>query len=97
MAYALQPDGALETAERPLAVALEDRHSRGATIVDWPRQTGRPDRARILLSYDQAPFGGLAGGDLGVASGCSRPPAAAGSKSAPLGRASLRAREGQDV
>src|SRR3546814_2708579 len=59
MAYALQPDGALETAERPLAVALEDRHSRGATIVDWQRQTGRPDRARILLRYDQARFEGL--------------------------------------
>jgi len=67
MAYALQPDGALETAARPLAVALEDRHSRGATIVDWQRQTGRPDRARILLRYDQARFEALVRGALGAA------------------------------
>ena len=56
MAYALHPDGALETVERPLDVALEGPHSRGATLVDWNRQTGRPDRARILLKYDQAAF-----------------------------------------
>src|SRR3546814_16281091 len=48
MAYALQPDGALETAERPLAAALADRHSRGAPIVDWQRQTDPPARARLL-------------------------------------------------
>jgi len=59
MAYALEPDGALELVERPLAVALEDRHARGATVVDWNRQTGEPDRARILMRYDQARFEGL--------------------------------------
>lgn len=56
MAYALQPGGALETTARPLAVALEGPHGRGATIVDWQRQSGRPDSARILLRYDQARF-----------------------------------------
>src|SRR5690606_25581331 len=67
MAYALQPDGALEAAERPLAVALEGPHARGATLVDWQRQTGRPDRARILLRYDQARFEGLVRAALGAA------------------------------
>ena len=56
MAYALEPDGALEVLERPLAVELDGRHSRGATIVDWNRRHGRPDNARILMRYDQARF-----------------------------------------
>ena len=56
MAYALEPEGALELAERPLAVELDGRHSRGATIVDWNRRHGRPDNARILMRYDQARF-----------------------------------------
>lgn len=58
MAYALEPDGALEVLERPLAVELEGRHSRGATIVDWNRRHGRPDNATILMRYDQARFEG---------------------------------------
>ncbi|RPE74829.1 nucleoside hydrolase [Vulcaniibacterium tengchongense] len=59
MAYALHPDGAVETAARPVSVELEGRHARGATVVDWQRQSGRPDRFRILLRYDQARFEGL--------------------------------------
>lgn len=59
MAYALQPDGALELAERPLQVETAGALTRGATVTDWNRQTGRPDQARILLRYDQARFEGL--------------------------------------
>ena len=59
MAFALQPEGALEVLERPLAVELDGRHSRGATIVDWNRQHGRPDNAALLMRYDQARFEGL--------------------------------------
>ncbi|MBK9669982.1 MAG: nucleoside hydrolase [Thermomonas sp.] len=59
MAHALEPEGALEVLERPLAVELEGRHSRGATIVDWNRRHGRPDNAAILMRYDQARFEGL--------------------------------------
>ena len=59
MAYALEPEGALEVLERPLAVELDGRHSRGATIVDWNRRHGRPDNAAILMRYDQARFEGL--------------------------------------
>jgi len=56
MAYALQPDGALEVVERPVAVELAGVHARGATVVDWQRQEGRADNASILMRYDQARF-----------------------------------------
>jgi len=51
---ALAPGGVLEAAERPVEVVLGHSPARGATLVDWQRQLGRPDRARILLRYDQA-------------------------------------------
>ncbi|MCW5581603.1 MAG: nucleoside hydrolase [Luteimonas sp.] len=56
MAWALDPAGALETADRPVEVCLGQGPARGATVVDWNRQTGRPDRARILLRHDQRAF-----------------------------------------
>ncbi|RXR04261.1 nucleoside hydrolase [Pseudoxanthomonas composti] len=56
MAFALDPEGALEIAERPLGVELAGTLTRGATVTDWNRQTGAPDNARILLRYDQARF-----------------------------------------
>ena len=56
MAYALEPDAATEQVERPVAVELEGRHTRGATVVDWNRQDGAPDNCRILMRYDQARF-----------------------------------------
>lgn len=58
MAMALAPEGVVEAAERPVAVVLGHSPARGATLVDWQRQLGRPDRARILLRYDQAAFEG---------------------------------------
>lgn len=59
MAFALQPDGATRLAERPVQVELGGALTRGATVTDWNRQTGRPDNARILLGYDQARFEAL--------------------------------------
>jgi purine nucleosidase len=56
MALALHPAGALEVVERPMVVELEGRHARGATIVDWRREEGRPDNVVILRRYDQAAF-----------------------------------------
>ena len=56
MAMALAPQGVVEAAERPVEVVLGHSPARGATLVDWQRQLGRPDRARILLRYDQAAF-----------------------------------------
>ena len=59
MALALQPAGAQEVVERPLAIELEGRHTRGATVVDWLRHEGAPDNAAILRRYDQGRFEAL--------------------------------------
>ncbi len=42
----------------PLAenVELEGRLTRGTTVVDWLRQAGGPDNARILMAYDEKRF-----------------------------------------
>lgn len=56
MAFVLAPEGALELAERPLAIELQGAHARGASVVDWRREGGGPDQANILLRYDQARF-----------------------------------------
>lgn len=56
MALALQPEGALELRERPLVVETAGQHARGATLVDWNRQTGAADNVAILMRYDQARF-----------------------------------------
>ena len=64
MAWALAPQGARERVERPVEVCLDHGPARGATVVDWNRQTGRPDAARILLGYDQAAFEALIRGAL---------------------------------
>jgi purine nucleosidase len=56
MAYALAPEGALEAVARPVEIGLDHGPARGATIVDWNRQTGRADAAMILLRYDQPRF-----------------------------------------
>ena len=59
MAWALQPEGALEVLDRPVAVELAGTLTRGATVVDWNRQQGLPDNASLLMRYDQARFEGL--------------------------------------
>lgn len=59
MAFALAPEGTLERAERPLAIELQGAHSRGASVVDWRREGGKPDKADILLKYDQERFEAL--------------------------------------
>lgn len=56
MAHALAPAGALKLIERPVAVELDGRHTRGATVVDWNRQTGEPDNATIVMRYEQRRF-----------------------------------------
>jgi purine nucleosidase len=56
MAMALEPGAARRVEARPLAMELEGRHCRGATVVDWQRRSGRPDNARILMDYDREAF-----------------------------------------
>jgi purine nucleosidase len=53
MAWALNPEGQLRVESRPLNVELNGTFSRGATIVDWNRQTGQPDNCDLLTAYDQ--------------------------------------------
>jgi len=56
MAYALQPEAALQREHRPLHIELSGTHTRGATVVDWNRQTGKPDHTTLLIRYDQQRF-----------------------------------------
>lgn len=56
MAVALQPDGLVRSEHRYLAVELEGRLSRGATLVDWQQRCGLPANAHLAMAYDQARF-----------------------------------------
>ncbi len=56
MAQVLEPEHALETMDRALAVELAGEHARGMTVVDWLARTGRAANARILISYDRSRF-----------------------------------------
>lgn len=68
MAYALQPEHALEVIERPLHVELEGRHARGATVVDW-RHNVVGGNVAILMRYDQARFESLVRAALAATGG----------------------------
>jgi purine nucleosidase len=59
MALLVAPEGVRKKAVRPLRVELTGAETRGATVVDWNRRSGRPDNAEILLSYDQDGFEAL--------------------------------------
>lgn len=56
MAWVLEPEAALGVVKRSLDVVLDQGPARGATIVDWNRQLGLPENARILMRYDAARF-----------------------------------------
>ncbi len=56
MAMLVAPEGVRERTLRPLRVELTGAETRGATVVDWNRRSGRPDNADILMAYDQAAF-----------------------------------------
>ena len=59
MAWVLAPEGAEDTVTRPIDVVIEHGPARGATIVDWQRQLGRPDNATMLMRYDRDRFHAL--------------------------------------
>jgi len=67
MACALRPEGVQEWAERPVAVELAGRLTRGVTVVDWQRQEGGADNARIMLRYDPGAFHAMMREALAVA------------------------------
>jgi len=65
MAYALHPEGAVDTVEHTLEVAIGGPPGRGSTIVDWHGQERAGGAAvRILMGYDHARFEGLLQGAL---------------------------------
>lgn len=59
MAAVLEPGCVAEWAERPVAVELDGRLTRGATVVDWQRRSGAADNARIAMRFDQSRFESL--------------------------------------
>lgn len=59
MAMVVAPEHALTLERRPLRVELNGTETRGATVVDWGRRSGRADNAELLMAYDQAAFEGL--------------------------------------
>jgi len=66
MAWALNPEGARRVESRPVNIELNGTFSRGATIVDWNRQTGQPDNCDLLMEYDQERFEALVREALGA-------------------------------
>jgi purine nucleosidase len=59
MALLVAPEGATVRERRPLRVELIGAESRGATVVDWGRRSGRADNAELLMAYDQTAFEAL--------------------------------------
>ena len=59
MALVVAPEDAVTLERRPLRIELNGVETRGATVVDWGRRSGRADSAELLMAYDQAAFEGL--------------------------------------
>lgn len=59
MAWLLAPEGAESVEARPVDVVIDHGPARGATVVDWQRQLGKPDNATILMRYDRGRFHAL--------------------------------------
>jgi purine nucleosidase len=66
MAVALDPGIVTRRETRAVAVELDGRLTRGATVVDWASRLGQPARANIVLEVDQARFAAMVRRALGV-------------------------------
>ncbi|WP_266170672.1 nucleoside hydrolase [Dyella subtropica] len=66
MAVAIDPSIITRSEERHVAVELDGRLTRGATVVDWARRLGHPANARIVLDVDQARFAAMVRRALGA-------------------------------
>lgn len=66
MAVALDPGMVTRAETRHVAVELDGRLTRGATVVDWHKRLGGKANARIVLEVDQARFAELIAGALGA-------------------------------
>jgi purine nucleosidase len=66
MAVALDPGIVTRSEQRHVAVELDGRLTRGATVVDWMGRLERPANARIVMDVDQARFAALVRRALGA-------------------------------
>ncbi|AHX11875.1 nucleoside hydrolase [Dyella jiangningensis] len=66
MAVAIDPTIVTCYEERHVAVEMDGRLTRGATVVDWSHRFGRPANARIAMEVDQARFGAMVRRALGA-------------------------------
>ncbi|WP_285405162.1 nucleoside hydrolase [Luteibacter sp. ME-Dv--P-043b] len=67
MAVALDPAMIVRAETRHVAIELDGRLTRGATVVDWQGRLGGRPNARVVLEVDQDRFGQLIAGALGAA------------------------------
>jgi purine nucleosidase len=67
MAVAIDPSIVVRSEVRAVAVELDGRLTRGATVVDWTKRLGLPAQARIVLEVDQARFAAMVCKALGAA------------------------------
>lgn len=67
MAVAIDPAVVVRSERRRVAVELDGRLTRGATVVDWGRRLGRPANANIVLELDQSCFAKMVRQALGAA------------------------------
>lgn len=62
----LAPEAIIEQTARPLAIETGGHLSRGQSVVDWQRRSGRPDNADLVLAVDLDRHRGLLRRGLGL-------------------------------
>jgi purine nucleosidase len=67
MAVAIDPAVVVRSERRAVAVELDGRLTRGATVVDWAGRLGRPANANVVLELDQERFAAMVRRALGAA------------------------------
>jgi purine nucleosidase len=67
MAVALDPSIVTRSETRAVAIELDGRLTRGATVVDWAARLGHTAQANIVLEVDQARFSAMVRRALGAA------------------------------
>ncbi|MFC5742774.1 nucleoside hydrolase [Dyella tabacisoli] len=66
MAVAIDPSIITRSENRHVAVELDGRLTRGATVVDWAGRLGKPVNARVVLDVDQQRFAAMVRKALGA-------------------------------
>jgi len=66
MAVALEPDIVRRSEQRHVAIEIDGKLTRGATVVDWNDRLGKSANAQIVLEVDQVRFEALLASALGA-------------------------------